>query len=308
MADELILHQYDVSPYTRKVKMALAVKGLAWRACTQPVIAPKPDLVALTGGYRRIPVLQIGADIYCDSDLILRVLDRLYPDPPLGSAGDDALAFALSPWLSAQLTSVAVPLSFSNGRAVDPAFARDREQVMGGPFVDVERWRNEAPHAAETLRAQFGWIDAMLADGRSWLTGDRPRLLDMFAYPNLGFLREMGANLDMIEQSPRFTAWEERARALGDGRRSEITTGEAVEIARRARPAPFGGLAAGEPNGLALGDEVVVRAADYGRDPVRGTLVSASAQHVTVRRVDERTGEVAVHFPRVGFTVERIQP
>ena len=28
---------------------------------------PKPNLTALTGGYRKTPVLQIGADIYCNS-------------------------------------------------------------------------------------------------------------------------------------------------------------------------------------------------------------------------------------------------
>src|SRR3546814_12568017 len=89
-----ILHQYDVSPFARKVKMALAIKGVAWRACTQPVIAPKPDLLPLTGGYRRIPILQMGDDLYCASDLILRVLVRRFPAPPLCSDGQPAMTFA----------------------------------------------------------------------------------------------------------------------------------------------------------------------------------------------------------------------
>src|SRR3546814_14155082 len=91
----------------------------------------------------------MGADLYCDSDLILRVLDRLFPDPPLGCDGAHAMTFALSPWFGQQLTQVAVPISFAGAEAVDPAFAKDREQVMGGPFVDLERWRAEAPHARE---------------------------------------------------------------------------------------------------------------------------------------------------------------
>ena len=40
----------------------LGFKGLAWKSVEQPPILPKPDLTPLTGGYRRIPVLQEGAD------------------------------------------------------------------------------------------------------------------------------------------------------------------------------------------------------------------------------------------------------
>src|SRR3546814_9248949 len=68
----------------------------------------------------------MGADLYCDSDLILRVLDRLFPDPPLGCDGAHAMTFALSPWFGQQLTQVAVPISFAGAEAVDPAFAKDR--------------------------------------------------------------------------------------------------------------------------------------------------------------------------------------
>src|SRR3546814_213002 len=248
-----ILHQYDVSPFARKVKMALAIKGVAWRACTQPVIAPKPDLLPLTGGYRRIPILQMGADLYCDSDLILRVLDRLFPDPPLGCDGAHAMTFALSPWFGQQLTQVAVPISFAGAEAVDPAFAKDREQVMGGPFVDLERWRAEAPHARETLRAQLGWIDAVLSDGRPWLSGDAPGLLDIFAYPNLGFLRERQTELPGLDQFEHMRRWERRAEALGDGVRSEITPQNAIEVAKTAVPRADGEVLPGEPNGLGVG-------------------------------------------------------
>jgi hypothetical protein len=69
---DIILHHYAVSPYSEKVRIGLGLKGLAWGSVETPVIMPKPDLTALTGGYRKAPVLQIGADIYCDSQLIMR--------------------------------------------------------------------------------------------------------------------------------------------------------------------------------------------------------------------------------------------
>ena len=69
MAD-LILHQYATSPFSEKIRLLMGAKGLAWQAVEIPPIMPKPDVVALTGGYRRTPILQVGADIYCDTALI----------------------------------------------------------------------------------------------------------------------------------------------------------------------------------------------------------------------------------------------
>ena len=65
--EEIILHHYDVSPFSEKIRKILALKKLSWRGVEQPIIAPKPKLTPLTGGYRKIPVLQIGADVYCDT-------------------------------------------------------------------------------------------------------------------------------------------------------------------------------------------------------------------------------------------------
>src|SRR5205085_714114 len=87
-------------PYSEKVRIGLGLKGLAWGSVEIPVIMPKPDLTALTGGYRKTPVLQIGADIYCDSQLIMRELERRHPSPsfyPAGRGAADPLAWPISP-------------------------------------------------------------------------------------------------------------------------------------------------------------------------------------------------------------------
>ena len=89
---EILLHQYASSPFAEKIRVCLGIKRLAWGAVDEPVIMPKPELVALTGGYRRIPVMQIGADIYCDSQLIVRELERRFPEPTLFPAGDSGLS------------------------------------------------------------------------------------------------------------------------------------------------------------------------------------------------------------------------
>ena len=68
---DFILHHYDTSPFSEKVRLLFGLRDLAWKSVIQPTIMPKPELTPLTGGYRRIPVLQIGADVYCDSQVIL---------------------------------------------------------------------------------------------------------------------------------------------------------------------------------------------------------------------------------------------
>src|SRR4029453_12489057 len=97
-ARALILHQYATSPFSEKIRKILAHKRVPWFAVEQPSIMPKPDLLPLTGGYRRIPVLQIGADVYCDSQLIARVLETRHPAPTIFPSGSEGLCFAIHFW------------------------------------------------------------------------------------------------------------------------------------------------------------------------------------------------------------------
>lgn len=302
--DAILLHQYDISPFSEKVRVALGIKGLEWFAVDQPVIMPKPELTALTGGYRKIPVMQIGADIYCDSQIILRELEKRYPEPSLFVGGDRALGWSLGRWSDGPFFTSAVAVIFGTaGGAVDEAFKKDREKLTGRPF-NTDEMKAAAPLMKEQLRAQLDWLETQLGDGRAFLMGDRAGLADVDAYYNLAFIRwiapEGAVLIDGFREVP---AWESRIRKLGHGKRQGMTREEALDIARDAtsiestRADPF------EPNGLKPGDRVKVMADDYGRDPVSGEIVSSSAQHIAIKRNDPRVGDVTVHFPRAGFLV-----
>jgi len=106
---DLILHHFDSSPFSEKVRLVLGLKKLAWRSVSVPMILPKPDVVALTGGYRRTPFLQIGADIYCDSALMCRVIDAVAPEPPLYPRAAGALQHLIAQWADSALFWAAVP-------------------------------------------------------------------------------------------------------------------------------------------------------------------------------------------------------
>ncbi|MGB5949199.1 MAG: glutathione S-transferase [Parvibaculum sp.] len=303
-ANSIILHQYDVSPFSEKVRVVLGLKKLEWHACDEPVIMPKPELVALTGGYRKIPVMQIGADIYCDTQIIIRELERRFPSPSIFVGGDRGLGWGVAMWTDRVFFQAAVAIIFGGGAALaDEAFIKDREKLTGRSF-DIAAMKQAAPLMAEQFRAQLGWIDDQLADGRAFLMGEQAGLADASVFYNLAFIRwtsQAGAKL--IAAWPRVAEWEARVAAIGHGTRHEIAREAALDIARAATSTEEPRADAGEPNGLKPGDRVSVMADDYGRDPIMGELVSSSAQHVAIRRSDPRVGEVVVQFPRAGFLV-----
>jgi len=299
---ELILHHYDTSPFSEKVKKILAHKGLAWHAVEQPTIMPKPQLVPLTGGYRRIPVLQIGADIFCDSQLIARVLEARQPQPTLYPDGSEGVCHAMALWADRMLFAATVPVLFALlGDAVPQAFIDDRSKLMGGriSFADVPK---QARAAREQLRAGAALLAAQLADGRPFLLSAFS-LADAACYHPVWFLRNFPGAGAVFEEYELLIAWAERVRKMGHGLRHDLDPAEALRVARQATPARGRGVAPHEPNGLSAGMQVSVTPEDYGFDPVGGELVTADAYEVAVRRHDPEVGDVVVHFPRTGFRV-----
>ena len=300
MAD-ILFHQYDSSPFSEKVRVCLGIKGLDWSAVDEPVIMPKPELIALTGGYRRIPVMQIGADIYCDSQLIVRELERRFPTPTLFPGGDMGLGHATALWTDRTVFMAAVAIIFGGlGDQVPAAFIKDREALSGRPF-DTAAMRGAVPHMTMQLRAHAALLSEQLSEGRAFLTGDRPGLVDANAYYNLWFIRSAYPPAATIfETLPHISGWMERVRAIGHGQRSEVPRAEALAIARDASPEPLSDNLKAD---ALIGQQVAVSADDYGRDQVSGTLVGASEHQLTVLRTDPDLGRIAVHFPRIGFAI-----
>lgn len=301
---KILLHQYDTSPFSEKVRICLGIKQLAWSAVDQPVVMPKPDLLALTGGYRRIPVMQIGADVYCDSVLIVRELERRFPERTLFPSGMAGIDQATAQWTDRAFFQSAVTVIFAGlGDAVDPAFVKDREQLSGQPF-DPAGMRAAVPHMASQLRAHAALVSDQLADGRAFLSGDQPGLIDANAYYNLWFVRSFHAPAaKAFEDLPGLSDWYDRVRSIGHGARQQISRDEAIAIGREATPLPAAVL----PYDEALaGRDVAIAAIDYGRDPIRGRLVGSSPHHWSVRRTDPGAGDINVHLPRIGFSIAAI--
>lgn len=204
----IILHHFDQSPFSEKIRVVFGFKKLAWNSVRVSRIMPRPDLMPMTGGYRRTPTMQIGADIYCDTQIIIRELEARFPTPTLFPMGHAGIPWALGMW------------------------------------------------------------------------SDRP-----------------------FFQNTVNRAWEQRIRAVGHGSRSEMSSQEALEIAAQASPQTSTLADPDDPNGRRPGDHVSIAPDDYGKVQVHGEIVSLSAQHIAIRRHDERAGETVAHFPRAGFVL-----
>jgi len=289
---EFILHHYDTSPFSEKVRLFFGLKNLSWRSVIQPNMMPKPDLIPLTGGYRRAPVMQIGADVFCDTQVILAEIERRHPGHVVGPS------WAVNLWADRLFFMPSVAVIFGElGDAVPKDFIADREKMSGRPF-DVAGMKAMAGPMQAQWRAKAAWMNDAL-DGRDFLEGDKAALADIAAYMNFWFVlgpcRATGEK--MMAGFTRIPPWILRVREIGHGTRTEMTTAEALEIARNASPENVHA----HDDALAKGARVSVMPDDYGRDPVVGELVSANAERIVIARDDERLGRLHVHFPRAGY-------
>lgn len=308
---EPILHQYPGSPFSEKVRAVLGLKRVAWRAVEIPSILPKPHLIALTGGYRRTPVLQLGADIYCDTECIVRRIDRLAPQPPLYPPAFAATAVAVAAWADSALFMAAAVL-FSQRDVLEQVFAGHDEtrQAFIADRVAMRKgargWRPPLSEARALFDGFVRRLDEQLADGRPWALGSAPTIADFALYHPLWFVRVNPVVVAMLRPYAAVARWMSAVHALGHGRPQPLDAAAAVAIARSANPEPL--EPASDDTALRPGDAVEVLPTDYALDPVAGELVRLSADGIAVRRESGAAGTVVVHFPRTGYEIRRQNP
>ena len=311
MAD-LILHHYPDSPFAEKVRLVLGYKKLAWKSVIIPSISPKPDLVALTGGYRKTPVLQIGADIYCDTALICDVLEHVQPEPSLYPEPSKGMGRTLAHWADNTLFWTAMafntqPRGLAQMFGSAPpeaarAFGEDRKAMN----IGVARLR--PADAAAAYKSYLRRISDMLDDW-PFLLGDVPCIADFAMYHPLWFTRHRTSALaDVLDTTPAVVDWMDRMAAIGHGEIEKYRAADAIVQAAAATPAVLHDDLFQDDHGIALGSRVSVSSESFGPEPTEGELVSATRMHFTLRRTDERAGLVHVHFPRIGYQLKAAAP
>jgi glutathione S-transferase len=307
---DIILHHYPPSPVSEKIRVVLGIKNLDWHSVIIPRLPPKPDLMPLTGGYRLTPVMQIGADIYCDSQCIARELDRRFPQPTLFPGGAQGMAWGVGKWTDGALFNAVVSLVFADaGDDMPDDFKADRGPLYFGPDFNMAALQEKMVETLVQLRAQFGWMDERLA-GRDYMLGAEPGLPDALAYYLVWFIRgRYSKGPEFLSQFNHLMAWEHRVQALGHGNSVEMDAADALAIAKAATPdaPPPSAPDPFEPTGLVPGDSAAVEATEVSGCPaVTGRIELINAQEIALARTDKTVGEVVVHFPRAGYRTTKI--
>ena len=305
MNNSIILHHYDASPYAEKIRLMLGLNRTHWYSLLSPVQPPRPNLDPLTGGYRRVPVAQVGADIFCDTALIAQELANMTDCPALDPAQVDETSAAL-------MSQAEKDAFFAAIGAIKPTrifgtlikqfgvfgsyrFLKDRAGLMKGGTVRPP----QGIRAKAVINSLLAALEMRLM-AHDWVDGDAATVADFAIYHPLWLF--VLCNRRPLKAGPKVEAWYQRVSEIGHGQREEITQAKAFSAARDAEPRPLPASVEDKP--VSLGHVVDVAPSDYGVRPVTGVLVAVTENRIIIAREDADLGTLHVHFPRYGYTLK----
>jgi glutathione S-transferase len=301
---DMILYHYATSPYCEKIRAMLGYTGMRWESVTVREMPPRPELYRLAGGYRRVPVAQIGADIFCDSKAIAAEIARISGKAALSldTCDPEVRAYANS----AESEFMLACLGSAMGKKMIKKMLRmysvldffrltwDRVAMVQTSSLDMPGGKQ----AKATVREHLGQMEKRLEGG--FLFGDQPTIADFAAYHAVWYIRDL-AELDLIDDYPAVIAWMDRIKAFGHGTTTEISAGRAIDIATQQKPRP---LPTDNQDDEWIGQSVSIAPSDYWREPVNGVLVASSAHSWILERRLNASSTANVHFPKQGFALE----
>jgi glutathione S-transferase len=304
MKDSLILYHYDQSPYSEKIRLMFGLTNAHWYSSQVPVQPPRPSLDPLTGGYRRIPVAQSGADIFCDTFIIAQEVAMKMHCPAVDPRTMDMAATALMQQAEQKVFFAAIGsipparLIVTMIKLLGPIgtyrFAKDRASLMEGG-------KTRAPQGAKARSILSSFLTALETrlEENLWAAGETASVADFAIYHPLWL--HVASNRRPLEAGPKVTAWYQRVSEIGHGRREEITQDMAFDAARHAEPRPLPTSVDDVP--VKIGALVKVAPEDYGVSPVSGILAAVTEDRIILARDTVEFGKVHVHFPRAGYSI-----
>jgi len=303
VTSSLILHHYAISPYSQKIRAMLGYTRLEWQSVITAEAPPRPRLFPLAGGYRKIPVAQIGADIFCDSHIIAREIaaitnrNELLPE----NLSEEAAALAARAegelFFACGITAVSLKLLMKMFKVFSFAgyihFMKDRLALGKNatvPFVGIKELRR-------LLMLHLQGLEQQLKS--DFLFGDTPNLADFSVYHGIWLLHVMGEK-KFMRQYPGIIAWVERIGQFGVGKASPLDAGDAMAIARANSPRPIDPQYQTDAN---IGKAVIIAPTDYATDATPGVLIGSTPHSWILARKDDSVGVIHVHFPKNGFVL-----
>ena len=298
----IILHQYDISPFSQKAQKMLGLKGLAWQSIEMPMIAPKPHIEALTGGYRGTPVLQIGGDVYVDNWMIARALDYVSPETPLINARGPLSDGALYAWGERLFTPLLHSALAAYKDQWDADFLADRKRVF--PDVDFDALEVRDVERLSQIRAYLGAINAELNQREGFLGGERADSWDVHAWGLVWMIKSALPEVSsVVDCCPVLMQWYEQMTEIGTGTREDAEIDVAWRALKSSEKRTLPPLDQDEPLNERVGRSVSVLPGSANRGGAQGRLVAVNHEQA-VLAVEPLPGvEAQVWFPRFGYHI-----
>ncbi|KAJ7498962.1 hypothetical protein FB451DRAFT_1203674 [Mycena latifolia] len=319
----VVLYRYDASPFSVKIDNVLLLKNIPHQMVIVQNMLPRPEITDLLGvGYRRIPILAIGNDIYCDTSLIASALDRrfpssngygtIFPNKKHGGGADTGLVKAFAKyWADATLFPLAPALL--PWEKLPAAFIKDRSTLRGP--INVQAMVASRGTALSMLSTHLALVEEQLSDGREWLFDtELPSLADVSVHFIYNWIKPFPGVDSLLDAStfPRSLEWLARLTGyLGRLKQRQPTVAKITgqDAAARIAAAPFEpysvvGFDAREAArlGLKAGDVVSIAPDDTGRNfGTVGKLVALNREEFVIE-TRGKAGLVRCHFPRLMFT------
>jgi|TARA_B110000503_G_scaffold109212_1_gene163316 glutathione S-transferase len=300
---DLILHHYPQSPVAQKIRLALGIAGVSWHSVEIPRLPPKPLLTPLTANYRRVPVMQIGADVYCDSQNIIRAIaetgygDVLFPNGCVGEA------MALASWAETTLFDLCVRLVITSAiGSAPPEFITDRASLYFKSGWTTQGMKAALPAVTLQLQASLRWVDTLL-EMTGYTVGQTHSYADAAIASIAWFLRgRWDGGAALLAPFGHICRLEAEIVEKGQGYPSDLQPEEALAIAHAHEPVSPTGIYSGFDAGLTHGQRVVIRPDGETADPeVFGALRYLDDTRASIDHYSPETGPVAVHFPLAGY-------
>jgi len=295
---DFILHHYPFSPYSEKVRRMLAYAELDWKSVIHKEMPPRPLLSPLAGNYGRIPVAQIGADVFCDSNLIAEEIAVVSNKPELSFK-------ACTQEQKDFIQHVEGKIFFAGVLAGGSSELRNKIRKtmslwdLGRFFVDRAIMGLSATtenmikptEARKILIEHLEALESRLND--DFIFGNQPTLADFACYHSLWFARDLGEK-PFMKKYKKVNAWMDRVKALGRSNVEDIDGETAIKIAKESSVRSYPALK--EKKIISVGPS------DYRQKATQGELVFEDGTRWVIAREHTKSGKTQLHFPKLAYT------
>lgn len=195
MSEKPILHGANASPFVRKVRVALAEKGIDYDQVQVMPMGQTEEYLAMSP-LGKIPCYQEGAFTLPDSSAIIGYLEKKQPEPALYPK--EAQAFGRALWYE----------EYADTKLVDTIGAIFFNRVVQAKILKGEPDEAAIAKAKETLPSVFDYLEKEIGD-KDVLAGSHFSVAEIAVASPFVNLAHAGENVD-ASRWPKLAAYLER--------------------------------------------------------------------------------------------------